>query len=188
MEEEISRYRTVDEMGRGIYRDKGSRFLGFVMGVVGVQDALKKVAECRETYHDARHVCWAYLTDEGERCQDDGEPSGTAGVVILGVLKGSGLQNVLCVVVRYFGGILLGVGGLRVAYKEAARLALETCGVVERTRMERRVLEVKAAEAGVMSQRVYGMRDAGLLRVLTEEWLVDGGVRWEVDMAKGGRL
>lgn len=182
---ESVRYRTIGKMGSGVYRDKGSRFLGFAMSVSGVEDAMRMVREYRKEYGDARHVCWAYVTDEGERWVDDGEPNGTAGVMIGGVLRSSGLENVLCVVVRYFGGTLLGVGGLRTAYKESARLAVEDSEKVERTRTERRVVEASAADAARMLKRVYELKERGAVRVISEVWGEDGGVKWELDVERG---
>ncbi len=96
---------------------------------------MDKVEELRKRFHDARHVCYAYAVGTGQpqtRVNDDGEPSGTAGRPIMGQILSFGLHNVLVVVVRYFGGILLGTGGLTVAYKTAAQDALQQAQIVER--------------------------------------------------------
>ena len=89
----------------------------------------------RKEYYDARHVCWAYMIGHERTCfraNDNGEPSGTAGKPILGQINSNNLTNILIVVVRYFGGIKLGTGGLIVAYRQAAAEALATCKIVER--------------------------------------------------------
>lgn len=122
------------QRGESRYTEKMSRFLGFTFVVRSAEDVKAVVNEMRDSYHDARHVCWAYVMGEdGEESQsnDNGEPSGTAGRPILGQIRSAGLTNVLVVVVRYFGGIKLGVPGLIAAYKESARLAIESAGTKE---------------------------------------------------------
>ncbi len=106
--------------------------------LVGVSDAAEAesvIAQVKKKYHDARHNCWAYvILDESgciSRSSDDGEPSGTAGRPILSVLEGAGLVNVLCIVTRYFGGVLLGTGGLVRAYTDAAKAALDDAEISE---------------------------------------------------------
>ena len=126
---ETDKYLTLDELSEGLYKDKGSRFYAFVFPVASVDDAKKKLDEYRKKYHDARHVCYAYVvgkTDEDcvTRSSDDGEPSGTAGKPMLTQLVSNGLHDVMAVVVRYFGGVLLGTGGLAVAYRSAMEDAL----------------------------------------------------------------
>lgn len=109
----------------GIYKDRGSRFLAFVEPIADEAQAKVRVAWYKKKYHDARHVCYAYRLGENLwRTKDDGEPHGTAGVPILRSIDARGLDNIL-VVVRYFGGTLLGTGGLMVAYREASKDALE---------------------------------------------------------------
>lgn len=111
-----------------------SRFLSFAIHVESVEEAQTKIKEFQNRFHDSRHVCWAYMLGPGRttwQLNDNGEPSGTAGKPILGQINSKGLTDVLVVVVRYFGGIKLGTSGLIVAYREAARLALEDAGVKE---------------------------------------------------------
>lgn len=111
-----------------------SRFLSFSMHVNSVAEAMAKVKEYQNRFHDSRHVCWAYMLGVNRdtwQLNDNGEPSGTAGKPILGQINSKGLTNVLVVVVRYFGGIKLGTSGLIAAYREAARLAIENAVVVE---------------------------------------------------------
>ncbi|WP_290095902.1 YigZ family protein [uncultured Duncaniella sp.] len=111
-----------------------SRFLAFALPVSSVDDARECIALYANEYHDARHVCWAYMIGADRLTflsSDNGEPSGTAGKPILGQINSLGLTNVVVIVVRYFGGIKLGTSGLIVAYREAARMALDDAGVVE---------------------------------------------------------
>ncbi|MGN0186402.1 MAG: IMPACT family protein [Paludibacteraceae bacterium] len=129
-------YLTIAHTSEGYYKEKGSRFLAFAHPVRTVQEVKTLVESARKTYHDARHVCYAYMLG-GERTEfranDDGEPTGTAGKPILGQINAHQLSDVLIIVVRYFGGILLGTGGLVQAYKTAAADALNNNTIVERT-------------------------------------------------------
>lgn len=112
-----------------------SRFLAFAFPAESVEEAKEHIAEVARRYHDARHVCWAYMVGpdrDQSLSSDNGEPSGTAGKPILGQINSFGLTNVAIAVVRYFGGIKLGTSGLIVAYREAARTALENAQIVER--------------------------------------------------------
>ena len=116
----------------GIYKDKGSKFLSFAEPIESEEQAKARIAFYRKKYHDARHVCYAYKLDENLwRAKDDGEPHGTAGMPILRTINAKGLNYVLVVVVRYFGGTLLGTGGLMVAYREASKDALEKAEIKE---------------------------------------------------------
>lgn len=129
-------YKTIRNVSEGIYKEKGSKFLAFAHPVSKVEEVKIYLDQYRKTYYDARHVCYAYSigpTGEEYRAFDDGEPSGTAGRPILGQIQSFGLTNVLVVVVRYFGGILLGTGGLVVAYKTAAAEALQASEIIEKT-------------------------------------------------------
>lgn len=125
---------TLSTPSDGIYKEKMSRFLAFAHPVYTVDEAKNVIAGYQRKYHDARHVCWAYMLGAARtefQSNDNGEPSGTAGKPILGQINSFGLSNIVIVVVRYFGGIKLGTGGLAVAYKEAARLALESAEIIE---------------------------------------------------------
>lgn len=128
-------YRTIETPAEGLYKDKGSKFLSFVFHVDTAEQAMKIVADIRKKYYDARHICYAYMLGAERtefRVNDDGEPSGTAGRPILGQINSNELTNLLIVVVRYFGGILLGTSGLITAYKSAAANAIENTEVVEK--------------------------------------------------------
>lgn len=126
---------TITRRSEGIYKEKGSKFLAFAIPVSDVEEVKAIVAAFRKEYYDARHVCYAYMlgADREEfRANDDGEPSGTAGRPILGQINSAGLTDILILVVRYFGGVLLGTGGLVTAYKSAAADAIANNEVVER--------------------------------------------------------
>ena len=115
--------------GESEYVEKRSRFLGHVRPVETEDEARAFVAEMKKKYYDARHNCWCYLLKDGpERYSDDGEPQGTAGIPMLEVFRREGVTNLVCVVTRYFGGVLLGTGGLFRAYTKSARDALEAAG------------------------------------------------------------
>ncbi|MDR3653079.1 MAG: YigZ family protein [Paludibacter sp.] len=129
-------YKTIIAFSEGIYKEKGSKFLAFSMPVSSVEEIKEIVKNYKKEYYDARHVCYAYMLGSERkefRANDDGEPSGTAGRPILGQINSRDLTNILVIVVRYFGGILLGTGGLTSAYKEAASDALNHAEIVEKT-------------------------------------------------------
>ena len=111
--------------------EKRSRFIGHVLPVETEEEARAFIDAMKKRYHDARHNCWCYLIREGNvvRYSDDGEPQGTAGQPMLGVFEKEGVTNLVCVVTRYFGGILLGAGGLVRAYTRSAKDSLDEAGV-----------------------------------------------------------
>jgi len=129
-------YKTITSLSQGIYKEKGSKFLSFAIPVHDIDEIKELLKSYRKEYYDARHVCYAYMLGAERkiwRANDDGEPSGTAGRPILGQLNSNELTNILVVVVRYFGGILLGTGGLITAYKEATSDALREAEIIEKT-------------------------------------------------------
>jgi len=129
---ELIPYRTVKAPSRIELVINKSRFIGQCYPVSSEAEALETLAALKKQYWDATHNCYAYSIGEKgavARFSDDGEPGGTAGMPMMEALRGAGVTNVLCVVTRYFGGILLGTGGLVRAYTQAARLALEAAGV-----------------------------------------------------------
>lgn len=129
-------YRTIANSAEGLYKEKGSRFISFVFPVSAEEQIREIIAELKDKYYDARHHCYAWrlgLDKTYYRANDDGEPSSTAGKPILGQIQSNGLTNVLIVVIRYFGGIKLGVSGLINAYREAAADALRNAVVIEKT-------------------------------------------------------
>lgn len=129
-------YKTILKSSEGIYKEKGSKFLSFIVPVNDVDEIKQILEKFRKEYFDARHVCYAYMLGEERdtfRANDDGEPSGTAGKPILGQINSFELTNVLVVVVRYFGGVLLGTGGLVTAYKEATADVIRNSKIIEKT-------------------------------------------------------
>jgi uncharacterized YigZ family protein len=129
-------YNTLNSPSEGIYKEKGSRFLAFAFPVGSVEEVKQHLDHLRKSYHDARHHCYAYRIGEepGEtRYSDDGEPSGTAGKPIFGQIQSFNLTNILIIVIRYFGGIKLGTGGLIQAYRTAAKDALSHGEVITKT-------------------------------------------------------
>lgn len=164
--------------------EKRSRFIGQVWPVEREEEARARIEETKKKHYDARHNCWCYRIQEGgvERYSDDGEPQGTAGQPMLNVFQREGVTNVCCVVTRYFGGVLLGAGGLVRAYTQSAKDALDAAGisVVRRwveillpcsyAQYERVKLETEGF-GGVIAEADYGA-DIALTVLLPEE-------RWE---------
>jgi len=136
---ESDRYKTIRKISQGIYKEKGSRFLSFAYPVTDEEKVKPLIDKIRKEHHEARHHCYAYMIGYERivwRSNDDGEPSGTAGRPILGQINSFGLTNILIVVSRYFGGTLLGTGGLINAYKLAAAAAIQNAGIIECTIQE----------------------------------------------------
>ena len=170
--------------GEAEFTEKRSSFLGHVRMVETEDEAKTFVAEMKKKYYDARHNCWCYIIKDGAvRYSDDGEPQGTAGIPMLEVLKREGVTNVVCVVTRYFGGVLLGTGGLLRAYSKSAKDALDAAGisVVRRwvkaelactySLLERLKLECTAAN-GLVSDVEYST-DVCLKLLLPEDGVED---------------
>jgi len=131
-------YKTVASGARGLFKDRGSRFIALVIPVTGQDEIKEKLEELRKEFHDARHHCYAWVLGpdrQSWRANDDGEPSGTAGRPILGQINSRELTDILIVVIRYFGGTLLGVSGLINAYRSAAEDALSNASIIEKTVM-----------------------------------------------------
>lgn len=128
-------YLTISEISEGYYTEKRSKFYAFAHPVETVDEVKDIVAMYRKKFYDARHVCWAYMLGHERidfRANDDGEPSSTAGKPILGQINSSELTNILVVVIRYYGGVNLGTGGLIVAYRTAAADAIANANIEER--------------------------------------------------------
>lgn len=130
----MAKFFTIASSGEAIFREKMSRFLSFAIPVSSAAEAKEYISMYANEYHDARHVCWAYMIGADRKeflSSDNGEPSGTAGKPILGQINSFELTNIVIIVVRYFGGIKLGTSGLIAAYREAARLAIEESEIIE---------------------------------------------------------
>ena len=129
-------YRTIEAQAEGLYKEKGSRFIALAYPVSSEEEIKDIITGLKEKYYDARHHCYAWRLGAAKtnfRANDDGEPSSTAGKPILGQIQSQDLTNILIVVVRYFGGIKLGVSGLINAYREAAADVLRNASLIERT-------------------------------------------------------
>ena len=129
-------YKTVSGFSQGSYREKGSKFIAFVYPLNSEEAVKERLAQMRKEYFDARHHCYAYclgFDKSAYRINDDGEPSGSAGRPIYGQIQSNDLTNVLIVVIRYFGGVKLGIPGLINAYKTATREAIEANTIVTLT-------------------------------------------------------
>lgn len=127
-------YLSISQPAEGLYKDKGSKFIGYVFPVKDVEDIKEQINSLKELHPKARHICYAYrlgFTPEEARSNDDGEPSGSAGKPILNTILSTNVHYTLVAVVRYFGGTLLGVPGLIQAYKEASLEAFAASEIVE---------------------------------------------------------
>ena len=126
-------YRQLKQYGETVFVEKKSEFISYAMPVFNEAEALEFLNKIRKKHYDANHNCYAYIIGESseiQRSSDDGEPSGTAGLPILEVLRKEGLTNTIIIVTRYFGGIMLGSGGLIRAYSEGASNAVKACGAL----------------------------------------------------------
>ena len=175
----MTEYRVPAGAGEAEYVEKRSRFLGHVRPVESEEEAKAFIAAVKKEHYDARHNCWCYILKDGpERYSDDGEPQGTAGIPMLEVFRREGVTNLVCVVTRYFGGVLLGAGGLFRAYTKSAKDALDAAGVAVVRRwvelalgcsygaLERYKQEI-AAFSGVVQEVDYGA--AVTIRALVPE-------------------
>ena len=125
----MDEYLVPTDFGEDEFYEKKSHFIGRVWPVETEEEALEKIQQMKKQHYDATHNCWAYIIRDGAvRFSDDGEPGGTAGMPMLQVLQREGLYNIVCVVTRYFGGILLGAGGLVRAYTKGAKIAVDAAG------------------------------------------------------------
>lgn len=179
METRDDEYKTLLSESSGIYKSKGSKFLSFAYPV-GNEDAAKEiVGNLKKEYHDARHHCYAFLLGENKenyRINDDGEPSGTAGRPIFGQIQSKDITNVLIVVVRYFGGTLLGTGGLITAYKSAARDALENGTIINKTIDQTASVEFEYEDMNV----VMRILSDDSVRILEQDFAVRCNIRFSV--------
>lgn len=163
-------YKTItNKIGEGTYSEKRSKFLAFSHHVETLDEVKEIVASYRKKYYDARHVCYAYMLGAERtefRANDDGEPSSTAGKPILGQINSNDLTDILIIVVRYYGGVNLGTGGLIVAYKAAAALAIEDS--VQETRQVEEL--VKYDFPYVMMNDVMRVVKEMQLRIVSQEY------------------
>lgn len=165
-------YLTIRTGSEGLFRDRGSKFIARAVPVSDSREAMEVIEELRKEYHDARHHCWAYRIGVGDdewRVNDDGEPAGSAGNPILGQIRSFGVTDTVIVVVRYFGGTLLGVGGLINAYKTAAKEALEAAVIIKKRITEKFIVTFPYKRMKIVT------------RIIREENLRQSDQRFELD-------
>ncbi len=156
------KYMSIAAPAQGLFKDNGSRFIAFAYPVESIEEVKPLVDALKKEYHDARHHCFAYrIGHKGDafRANDDGEPSGSAGRPILGQIDSAGLSDILVVVVRYFGGIKLGIPGLIRAYKTSTADALAAATVVEKTACQYFTVEFEYLQ---MNSVMKILKDMGL--------------------------
>jgi uncharacterized YigZ family protein len=172
----IDKYKTISRLGKIELLEKKSRFIATVVEVRSQEEADAELQKLRKTYYDAAHNCFAYQIGEKneiQRSSDDGEPQGTAGKPILDVLKEEDVKNTLICVTRYFGGTLLGTGGLVRAYGRAAKEGLYDAGIIEKKRIQLFYLQMDYALAGkvqyLLNEKGYTIRNTTYLETVTFE-------------------
>ncbi len=179
-------YRIPAGYGEAEFVEKRSRFIGRVWPVETEEEALERLKEIRARHWDATHNVYAYILRENAvmRYSDDGEPQGTSGLPTLTVFRAGEVQNVLCIVTRYFGGILLGTGGLVRAYTQAARLALEAAGIAEVRLWERLLI---ACPYSLYERARRELELAGAAEIQTD-FAADVSLEALVEKGRGGAL
>lgn len=193
----MTEYRVPFQDAESEFTEKRSRFLSHLFRVESEAEARRRIEEMKKKYYDARHNCWCYLIEDGGivRYSDDGEPQGTAGQPMLNVFQREAVVDVCCVVTRYFGGVLLGAGGLVRAYTQSAKEALDAAGISVVRRwvdvavpcpyalFERVKLEVESA-GGVPGEIEYGAEV--LLHALLPEERAEAFSARIIELAAGG--
>ncbi len=180
-------YRTISSRATGTYKEKGSKFIAIALPVRDENEIKLELEKIRKEFYDARHHCYAYVLGFDKsawRANDDGEPSGTAGRPIHGQIQSHDLTNVLIVVVRYFGGIKLGVSGLINAYKSAASDALSGAEIVEKTVDEIYELKFKYE---VMNDIMKIVKDDGL-QILNTQFDLECSLTFKIRKNEADRV
>ena len=160
-------YKTIEEPAQGIISERGSKFISFIFPVKSVEEIKIHLQELRKIYFDARHHVYAYtigIEDVESRCSDDGEPSNSSGVHVLGQIRSNNLSNVLIVVVRYFGGTKLGIPGLKNAYKSASADCIRNAKPINMTIMKNIILVFDYADISFVEKMVYDYNMEVILR------------------------
>ena len=173
-------YLTISRPATGEFRDRGSKFLAYAFPVDSEEAWQRSLEKVKKDHPKARHHCYAYrigLTPDNFRANDDGEPSGTAGRPILGQIDSAGLTNVLVVVVRYFGGTLLGTSGLINAYKTSAKKALEKAQIIEKLVENRVRIQFDYAHMGEVMNAVKRINANIVRQHFQENAFVDISIR-----------
>ncbi len=162
-------YRTIEKPAEGVFRDRGSKFLAFAYPVHSLGEIKTILGDLKKQYHDARHHCYAYRLGAAKkeyRINDDGEPAHSAGKPILGQIQAYDLSNILIVVVRYFGGTLLGVGGLIHAYRSAAAASLQNASIV--LEYETELVEIRFPYT--LTNEIMKMVEAERIRIRNQDY------------------
>ena len=181
----MDEYLIPTQFGEAEFVEKKSRFIGRVWPVDTEEEALAKIQEMKKKHYDATHNCWAYIIRDGAvRFSDDGEPGGTAGMPMLQVLQREGLFNVVCVVTRYFGGVLLGTGGLVRAYTTATARALENAEVVT----VRSVIELSVTVDYSLYERASLLIQGAGAKLAEPEFTDRVALRWQMPEGTEGPL
>lgn len=176
----MSYFYTIPEHTESLYKDKGSKFIALTFRIGSEEEVKERLKEVKKKYHDARHHCFAWilgLDDQTTRANDDGEPSHSAGDPILGQIRSHNLTNVLVVVVRYFGGIKLGVGGLIHAYKTAANDALLKAGKEQVFEMRRVEFLFEYPQMSVVERLITDFKVDVIERDFMESCKISGTVK-----------
>ena len=186
-------YKAVYQGGEGEIVEKKSRFIATVHPIESEEEALEFIAGLKKKYWNATHNCWAFVAGERQelqRCSDDGEPQGTAGRPMLEVLLGEGIHNAAVVVTRYFGGTLLGTGGLVRAYSKAVQAGLKASVIIEKQQGFLLKLETDYNGIGkiqyILGQRGIVITDSEYTETLVPQELLDG-IREEITEGTNGK-
>lgn len=176
-------FKTIVAPSEGLFKDRGSKFLAFAFPVTNEDEIQKRQEDVRKLHSKARHHCYAWklgLDDNLYRANDDGEPSGTAGRPILGQIESFELTNVLIIVVRYFGGTLLGTSGLIQAYRQSAQDALEQAQIIERMVCDRMVIQYDYAMTSPLMQVIKQFD----VEILEQDFQIKPSITLEVQKKK----
>lgn len=171
-----SKYLTVKTRGEGLYKEKGSKFIGIAIRCYNEEEAKSYLEKWRSEHHQARHLCYAYrfgVDMSKYRANDDGEPSNSAGAPILGQIQSFELTNVLVGVVRYYGGTKLGVGGLINAYRTAAKNAIENSSIVELEVFDHYTLQFDYSDMPEIMNRIKKYELEVERKEFTEDCMID---------------
>lgn len=171
---------TIKNNQKSVYEIKKSEFISYAFSVQSVDEANMFLTEVKQKHYDARHICYAYVVNSLEKCSDDGEPSGTAGKPLLDLIKAQSFTNLLLVVVRYFGGIKLGAGGLYRAYLTAGKDVINICEKVKLIKAYQIVIEVPYENEEFILNTLKRMSD----KKLTVNYYENVNVCFEVSAEK----
>lgn len=180
-------YLTIGRTGEGFYKEKGSKFIAVALPASSEDEVAAHLSELRKQYYDARHHCYGYslgIDEPRTRANDDGEPNHSAGDPILGQIKSFEVRNTLVVVVRYFGGTKLGVGGLINAYRTAATFALENASIVEKKITQKVEVQFPYTETSEVMRKLNELP----LDIIDQEFTADCLIKGEILKSQADRL